>query len=154
MGADGGNEVKLRQTEALLRKIVKFPFSAQKRGARRLVMHRIMVGCSKSELLNRLTTGYPSVLLFHGKPSCAAEMLIRVTLLVLSGTLASKANGGRRVRPRRLPTLMKSTLILPSTRRMKVIATSVVPSAALNMPRWVPIFQKTSQDSLTKRLMI
>lgn len=63
--------------------------------------------------------------------SCAAGLSIRRILLVLCGMLAPKARGGRRIPTRRLPTRTPSALILRSTRRVKVVATSVVPSAAL-----------------------
>ncbi len=98
-------------------------------------MRRIMIRRNKSKLLNRLTTGYSSVFIF-AVLLCAAEMSIRLTLLVLSGTLAAKATGGRRGRLLRLQTRTTSSLIQRSTRRMKVIATSVAPSAAFDTSRF------------------
>ncbi len=71
--------------------------------------------------------------------SCAAGTLTRPCLLVLSGTLASSATGGRRVALVRGMTawlrlaLTSSTLmLLVCTRRLaRITATSVSPSAAL-----------------------
>ncbi len=70
----------------------------------------------------------------------AAGMSTYLTLLVLLGTLATKATGGRRAGLRRLQTLTTSTLIPRSTRRTRVIVTSVAPSAGF-CRGGVPILQ-------------
>ena len=84
---------------------------------------------SPRQLKGLVCTGIIMLLAGHC-PSCAAGGSTCLRLMVLSGSLASKASTGRRA-VTLLPTRTASTsMLLPSTRRATATAMAVTPSAA------------------------